>query len=72
MVNNTLNSVEISKNLKEIQQLLKHSIVIQLFNAGASQNEICKNLSLSKTTVNAMLKGVKKENKTRIKKGKEK
>ncbi|HCR71845.1 MAG TPA: hypothetical protein DIW23_10410 [Anaerolineae bacterium] len=59
---------EIIDNLKEVQLLLKHSIAVQLYIAGASQNEIVKNLHLSKTTVNKMVKGIKKDLKREEKK----
>lgn len=59
-----------NKGLKNIQQsldnilkLLQHSIAIQLYYAGASQDEIAKNLRLAKLTVNKMVKGIKKEKK---------
>jgi len=59
-----------NKELKKIQQsldsilkLLQHSIAIQLYYAGAPQGEIAKNLKLRLSTVNKMLKGIKKEKK---------
>jgi len=61
-VNNTLpKQDEVNDNLREIQLLLKQSIAIQLYVAGASQDEISSNLRLSKGTVNKMVKGIKKD-----------
>lgn len=54
-------SKKILKALEEIKSLLKHSIAIQLYCAGATQDEIAENLKLGKFTVNKMVKGVKKE-----------
>lgn len=59
---------ELNKNLKELQELIKHLIAIQLYTGGATQNEICENLGISKTTVNNMVKGIKKDIKPKPKK----
>ena len=52
---------KILKALEEIKGLLKHSIAIQLYCAGATQDEIAENLRVAKSTINKMEKGVKKE-----------
>ena len=54
---------KIKKALDEIVKLMKHSIAIQLYCAGVSQDEIKKNLRLGKSTVNKMVLGIKKEKK---------
>ena len=51
---------KISEQLDQVIVLLKQSIAISFYRSGATQNEIAQNLSLSKTTVNQMLKGIKK------------
>lgn len=66
------NSSEVVKNLKELQDLVKHLIAVQLYIGGATQSEICENLRISKTTVNSMVKGIKKDVKPRLNKGKQK
>lgn len=54
---------KIQQSLDSILKLLQHSIAIQLYYAGVSQDEIAKNLRLAKLTVNKMVKGIKKEKK---------
>ena len=61
---------EINKNLREVQDLIKRLIAVQLYTSGATQDEICENLTISKTTVNNMVKGIKKDNKLKTKKDK--
>ncbi len=51
----------ILKTLEEIKKLLQQSIAIQLYCAGAIQDEISKNLRIAKSTINKMVKGVKRE-----------
>ncbi len=51
----------VNDNLIEIKILLKQLIAIQLYNSGATQDEISSNLQLSKTTTNRMVKGVKRD-----------
>ncbi len=51
---------EINKNLLEVIKFQKQTIVIQLYNSGATQREIAANLKIGLTTVNRMLSGVKK------------
>ena len=51
----------IRKTLDEIKTLLRQSIAIELSLSGATQDEIAQNLKTSKTTVNQMLKGMKKD-----------
>lgn len=63
MEKNPENWSKIKKALDEIVKLMKHSIAIQLYCAGASQDEIKKNLRLGKSTVNKMVLGIKKEKK---------
>ena len=69
-MNKSENSSDINKNLKELQDLVKHLIAVQLYIGRATQNEICENLSISKTTVNNMVKGIKKDVKPKMKKEK--
>ena len=52
---------KIQKTLEEIKRLIQHSIAIQLYCVGATQDEISKNLRITKPTINKMVKGVKKE-----------
>lgn len=52
---------KILKALEELKRLLQHSIAIQLYCAGATQDEIVENLRVRKNTINKMVKGVKKE-----------
>lgn len=52
---------QILSELNDIENLIKHLIAIQLYNGGASQDEICKNLKMSKTTVVSLLAGIKKK-----------
>ncbi len=47
--------------LDEIAGLMKHLIAIELWRGGASQDQICKHIHVSKTDVGAMLKGVNRE-----------
>lgn len=57
-------SVEIqnlSKKLDTLTLLLKYILVLNLYNAGVSQQIIAAQLGMSKTTVNGMLKGVARE-----------
>ena len=56
----------IRKILDEIKTLLRQSIAIQLSLSGETQDEIAQNMKTSKTTVNQMLKGMKKD-KTKVK-----
>ncbi len=52
---------KITAKLDELIILMKHSIAIQLYLSKVTQDDIAKNLNLSKTTVNQMVKGIKKE-----------
>jgi len=45
-----------------VLDLLKKSLVLQLFAVGVSQGNIAKKLRMNLNTVNAFLKGIKKEN----------
>lgn len=49
-----------NKSLIKIEELLKQLLALQLYQAGANQQQIAKHLKVSKTTVNELLKGVKK------------
>jgi|GEM_PF-2451564 len=60
MSKETVDFEKISKQLEDVIILLKQSVAISLYSSGATQNEIAKNLNLSKTTVNQMVKGIKK------------
>jgi len=51
----------IEKSLDEIRRLLQHSLAIQLCCSGATQDEISKNLKITKSTINEMVKGINKE-----------
>ena len=52
---------KISNLLEEIKKLLQQSIAIQLYKSGATQDEIAKNLKITKPTINQMVKGIRKE-----------
>ncbi len=52
-----------NKSLDEIKLLLKQLVALQLSRSGLTQDEICKKLNLSKTTVNNLLKGINKTEK---------
>jgi DNA-binding transcriptional regulator LsrR (DeoR family) len=58
MTKETVDFEKISKQLDDVIVLLKQSIAISLYKSGATQDEIAKNLNLSKTTVNQMVKGI--------------
>ena len=60
MPKETIDLEKVSEQLDEVIVLLKQSIAISLYASGATQDEIAKNLNLSKTTVNQMVKGIKK------------
>lgn len=60
MSNDPLDFEKVSKQLDDVIVLIKQSIAISLYTSGATQIEIAKNLNLSKTTVNQMVKGIKK------------
>lgn len=60
MSKDTIDFEKISKQLEDVIVLLKQSIAISLYTSGATQDEIAKNLNLSKTTVNQMVKGIKR------------
>lgn len=51
---------KITKALEEIKRFLQQSIAIQLYKGGATQDEIAKNLKITKPTINLMVKGIKK------------
>ena len=58
---------KIIKSLDEIKKLIQHSIAIQLYCAGATQDEITKSLRVTKATINQMVKGVKKDKIKKVK-----
>jgi len=60
MSRDTVDFEQISNQLDDVIVLLKQSIAISLYTSGATQNEIAQNLNLSKTTVNQMVKGIKR------------
>jgi transposase-like protein len=49
------------EKLDTIIELLKHSVAIQLAQAGVPQTKIAKRVKLATATVNKMLQGIKKE-----------
>jgi DNA-binding transcriptional regulator LsrR (DeoR family) len=51
----------VCEKLDKITELLEHIIAIQLYKGNASQDEIAKNLHMGKTTVNNLVKGLKKQ-----------
>lgn len=61
MKNENKESKNILKILEEIKKLLQQSIAIQLYCADATQDQISKNLRITKPTINKMVKGVKRE-----------
>lgn len=60
--------VSLNKALVDIKELIQHSLAVQLYCAGATQDEITKNLRIGKGKVNKMVKGVKLT-KDRLEKG---
>jgi DNA-binding transcriptional regulator LsrR (DeoR family) len=52
----------VCEKLDKLTNLLQHSIAVQLYIGGATQDEIVKNLHIGKATINEMVKGVKKRN----------
>ena len=60
--------VSLNKALVDIRGLMQHSLAVQLYCAGATQDEITKNLRIGKGKVNKMVKGVKLT-KDRLEKG---
>jgi DNA-binding transcriptional regulator LsrR (DeoR family) len=60
MSNEAKDLEKISEQLDNVIVLLKQSIVVSLYTSGVTQDEIAKNLNLSKTTVNQMVKGIKR------------
>ncbi len=60
MGNDTEDFGKISEQLDDVIVLLKQSIAVSLYISGATQIEIAQNLNLSKTTVNQMVKGIKR------------
>lgn len=60
MGKNEVDFEKVSEQLDQAIVLLKQSIAISLYTSGATQNEIARNLNLSKTTVNQMVKGIKR------------
>ncbi len=52
---------KLEKKLDTLIELSRHALAVNLFKAGATQDDICKSLHLGKQTVVEMLKGVKKE-----------
>lgn len=59
--NGNKESKNILKTLEEIKKLLQQSIAIQLYCSGATQDQISKNLKITKSTINKMVKGVKRK-----------
>lgn len=49
---------EILSNIESIKNLLQHSIAIQLYVGGATQEEISKKLKISTGKINQMVKGI--------------
>lgn len=52
---------ELSKKVESIESILKHLLVIELYKNDMTQEDIGKSLGMSKTTVNNLLKGIKKQ-----------
>lgn len=48
------------ESLGKIEDLLKHILAVQLYQAGASQQLIAKHLKIAKAKVNGLLKGVQR------------
>ena len=63
MIEDDASLAKIAKSIEELKKLLQHLIAIQLYKSGATQDEIAKNLKITKPTINRMVKGVKKESK---------
>jgi DNA-binding transcriptional regulator LsrR (DeoR family) len=52
---------KLEKKLDLMIDLLRRLVAMQLFQSGATMDEICKNLHTSKTDVVKLLKGAKKK-----------
>lgn len=50
-----------NKSLEKIEELLKHILAVQLYQAGVNQQAIAKHLKIAKSKTNNLLKGVAKE-----------
>lgn len=48
--------------IEEVRDLLKNQLILSLFSLNVSQGDISKKLHLDKHAVNALLKGIKKNN----------
>jgi hypothetical protein len=58
---NTMEEQKLEKKLDLMTDLLRRLVAIQLFQSGATMDDICKNLHASKTDVVKLLKGAKKK-----------
>ncbi len=50
---------QLNKKLDDIEKVLRHLLVIELYENGLTQEEIGKHLKIAKGSVNKLLKGVK-------------
>jgi len=49
------------ERLDKIISLLEHLLAYQLYRSGVNQETIAKHLQMSKTSINKLLKGIKRE-----------
>ncbi|MCX6723686.1 MAG: hypothetical protein NT155_00750 [Candidatus Staskawiczbacteria bacterium] len=52
---------KLEEKVEILVELTRHNLVLSLFMSGATQDDICKSLHMSKTKVVDMLKGVKRD-----------
>lgn len=52
---------EVLKKLDDISKILRHLLAVELYRANTPQPQIGKLLGISAGSVNALLKGIKKE-----------
>ncbi len=52
---------KLNKKLDTIEDLLRRLVALELYQAGATMDEICKNLHIAKRDVVKLLKGAKKK-----------
>lgn len=50
-----------NKSLEKIEDLLKHILAVQLYQAGVNQQLIAKHLKIATAKANELLKGVQRE-----------
>jgi DNA-binding transcriptional regulator LsrR (DeoR family) len=61
MKENVIDNKILIKYLDDIKSLLQQLVIINLYQTGATQDEITKNMKIRKATINQMLRGVKRD-----------